>query len=172
MVGKCALHKPWKTRSDVLKPNQLTPVIHTALPLASTILFLSTCSQSPPTDTLEVTELELLLIDELELLLMDELELLFTDELAIDELVATEELLLILDDELRTTELDELVLTELETMLDELELLIELELGRLELELGFMELEETLVTDELELTPLQILPVTVGFSAVAPPLVP
>ena len=163
MVGKCALHKPWKTRSDVLKPNQLTPVIHTALPLASTILFLSMCSQSPPADTLEVIELELLFIDELELL--------FTDELAMEELVATEELLLILEDELRTTELDELLLTELETMLDELELLIELELGRLE-ELGLIELEETLVTEELELTPPQILPVSVGFSALVPPLVP
>jgi len=154
-VGKCALHNPWKTRSVQLKPNQFTPVIQTALPLASTILFLSTCSQSEPVATLDATELELLLTE---------------------ELVATEELLLILDDELVIREL-ELVCTTLEELdFTELDELVTVELDELE---GF-ELEMTTELDELDLieldelviTPSQIVPVTEGFSAVVPPFVP
>jgi len=168
MVGKCALHKPWKTRSVQLKPNQFTPVIHTALPLASTILFFSTCSQSEPVATLEVTELELLFTDELELL--------FTEEL-----VTTEELLLLLTDELITTELDALDFTELAELgtldlieLDELGALDLIELAELtttELdELDLIELDEVLTTDDV--APSQIPPVIAGFSAIAPPFVP
>src|SRR3712207_9150798 len=38
--------RPWKTRSEALKPNQLVPVSQTWLPASSTIWLPRTCSQS------------------------------------------------------------------------------------------------------------------------------
>jgi hypothetical protein len=46
MVSMLADHRPWKTRSEALKPNQFTPVSQTSLPASSTILFPLVCSQS------------------------------------------------------------------------------------------------------------------------------
>lgn len=133
-----------------LKPNQLTPVSQTARPFASTILFLSTCSQSDPVATLEVTELELLL-ELLELELFTELD---DTELLTDELLLLEELLTLELGDL----LELLVATELEDLL-ELEMLVATELEDLEL-------------DELLTAPPQIAPVMTGNSAVEPPFVP
>jgi hypothetical protein len=165
MVGKWALHKPWKTRSVQLKPNQLTPVIHTARPLASTTLLPSTCSQSAfvlpwlelvATDELVFTELVLVAIDELVFTELEVLVAIEVEALVFTELVAT----------LVATELDELVFTELEELVfTELEVLVATELLVL--------LELVLVATELlVVVPPQILPEITGFSAVLPPLVP
>lgn len=158
MVGKCALHKPWKTRSVQLKPNQLTPVIHTARPLASTTLLPSTCSQSEAVlPWLELVPTEELVFTELDVLVATDVDVLVAVE--VDELVFTELEVLV------ATDVDELVFTELEV-------LVATEVAELVL-LDVAEL--VLVATEvllLVVVPPQILPEIVGFSAVLLALVP
>lgn len=149
MVGKWALHKPWKTRSVQLKPNQLTPVIHTARPLASTTLLPSTCSQSAPV----LPWLELVATDELVLTELDVLVVMDVDALVFTELVLVATLV--------ATELDELVFTELDVLVAT-DVLVLLEVAELVL----------VATELLVAVPPQILPEIVGFSAVLPALVP
>lgn len=99
MSSRLPDHKPWKTRSLALKPNQLAPVSQTGCPLASTIVFPAVCSQSSPGSAapLEVLldeelEEELALEDEELELLDEELELLLElEELLEDELLEDDE---------------------------------------------------------------------------------
>lgn len=97
MSSRLPDHKPWKTRSLALKPNQLAPVSQTGLPLASTIMFPTVCSQSSPGSAAPP---EVLLDEELD----EELEL--EDEELLDEEL---ELLLELEEELLEDELLELL---------------------------------------------------------------
>lgn len=95
--------------------------------------------------------------------------------------MATEELVFTELDVLVATDVDELVFTELEVLVatevdelvfTELEVLVAIDVDVDVDELVFTELEVLVATELLVATPPQISPVTVGFSAVAPALVP
>lgn len=104
MSSRLPDHIPWKMRSLALKPNQFAPVSQTGLPLASTIMLPTVCSQSSPGSAVLP---ELLLDEELELELLDEeLELEDEELLELEEDELELELLLELEDELLDDELE------------------------------------------------------------------